>query len=101
VVKREGRSRIDGNNLPVNTPWSVIKAAMSWRLRVLSKSRARPSSANVTQPVLTNGVQKLEQKLGGQLIYRERQPTQLTDLGKEVPRMLERTLASAQSHVCL
>jgi DNA-binding transcriptional LysR family regulator len=42
-------------------------------------------------------VQKLEQELGGQLIYRERQLTQLTDLGKEVLPMLERTLASAEA----
>ncbi|RAZ89007.1 LysR family transcriptional regulator [Mesorhizobium hawassense] len=52
---------------------------------------------NVTQPALTKGVQKLEQELGGQLIYRERQLTQLTDLGKEVLPMLEGTLASAQA----
>ena len=52
---------------------------------------------NVTQPALTKGVQKLEQELGGQLIHRERQLTQLTDLGKEVLPMLERTLASAAS----
>src|SRR3954466_8328474 len=51
---------------------------------------------NVTQPALTKGVQKLEQELGGQLIYRERQLTQLTDLGKEVLPMLECTLASAE-----
>src|SRR3954466_8797004 len=51
----------------------------------------------VTQPALTKGVQKLEQELGGQLIYRERQLTQLTDLGKEVLPMLERTLASAET----
>ncbi len=50
---------------------------------------------NVTQPALTKGVQKLEQELGGQLIFRERQLTQLTDLGKEVLPMLQRTLASA------
>jgi DNA-binding transcriptional LysR family regulator len=42
-------------------------------------------------------VQKLEQELGGELIYRERQLTQLTDLGKEVVPMLERTLASAEA----
>jgi DNA-binding transcriptional LysR family regulator len=47
---------------------------------------------NVTQSALTKGVQRLEQELGGRLIYRERQPTQLTDLGKEVLPMLERTL---------
>jgi DNA-binding transcriptional LysR family regulator len=52
---------------------------------------------NVTQPALTKGVQKLEQELGGQLIYRERQLTQLTDLGKEVLPLLERTIASAQA----
>src|SRR5215468_11674219 len=52
---------------------------------------------NVTQPALTKGVQKLEEELGGQLIYRERQLTQLTDLGKEVLPILERTLASAEA----
>ena len=41
---------------------------------------------NVTQPALTKGVQKLEQELGGQLIYRERQLTHLTDLGTEAVR---------------
>jgi DNA-binding transcriptional LysR family regulator len=51
---------------------------------------------NVTQPALSQGVQRLEQELGGQLIYRERQLTQLTDLGKEVLPMLERTLASVE-----
>src|SRR5579864_2502893 len=51
---------------------------------------------NVTQPALTKGVQKLEQELGGQLIYRERQLTQLTDLGKEVLPLLERTRFSAE-----
>src|ERR1700748_426613 len=52
---------------------------------------------NVTQPALTKGVQKLEQELGGQLSSRERQLSQLTDLGKEVLPMLERTLASAEA----
>lgn len=52
---------------------------------------------NVTQPALTKGVQKLEQELGGQLIYRERQLTHLTDLGKAVLPMLERALASTES----
>jgi DNA-binding transcriptional LysR family regulator len=52
---------------------------------------------NVTQPALTKGVQKLEHRLGGQLIHRERELTQLTDLGKEVLPMLERTLASAEA----
>jgi DNA-binding transcriptional LysR family regulator len=52
---------------------------------------------NVTQPALTKGVQKLEQELGGQLIYRERQLTHLTDLGKAVLPMLERAFASTES----
>ncbi|MBY0250390.1 MAG: LysR family transcriptional regulator, partial [Methylobacterium organophilum] len=52
---------------------------------------------NVTQPALTKSVQKLEQELGGELIYRERNLTGLTDLGKEVLPMLERTLASADA----
>lgn len=52
---------------------------------------------NVTQPALTKGVQKLEQELGGRLIYRERQLTHLTDLGKVVQPMLERTLASTEA----
>jgi DNA-binding transcriptional LysR family regulator len=52
---------------------------------------------NVTQPALTKGVQRLEQELGGQLIYRERRLTQLTDLGKAVLPMLERALASTES----
>ena len=51
---------------------------------------------NVTQSALTKGVQRLEQELGGRLIYRERQLTQLTDLGKEMLPMLERTLACAE-----
>jgi DNA-binding transcriptional LysR family regulator len=52
---------------------------------------------NVTQPALTKGVQKLEQELGGQLIYRERQLTHLTDLGKAVLPMLEHALASTEA----
>jgi DNA-binding transcriptional LysR family regulator len=64
--------------------------------RTLNFTRAA-EQCNVTQPALTKGVQKLEHELGGQLIYRERQLTQLTDLGKEVLPMLERTLASAEA----
>jgi DNA-binding transcriptional LysR family regulator len=52
---------------------------------------------NVTQPALTKAIQKLEQELGGGLIYRERQLTQLTDLGKTVLPMLERTLGAAEA----
>jgi DNA-binding transcriptional LysR family regulator len=52
---------------------------------------------NVTQPALTKAVQKLELELGGVLIHRERQLTQLTDLGKLVLPMLERAYAAAES----
>src|SRR4051812_39979272 len=52
---------------------------------------------DVTPPALTKGVQKLEQELGGQLIYREHQLTQLTDLGKEVLPILARALTSAET----
>src|SRR3954471_17923279 len=52
---------------------------------------------NVTQPALTKAIQKLEQELGGGLIYRERQLTQLTDLGKLVLPTLEATLAAADT----
>src|SRR6201991_2799652 len=64
--------------------------------RTLNFTRAA-EQCNVTQPALTKAVQKLEQELGGQLIYRERQLTQLTDLGKEVLPMLERALTSAEA----
>lgn len=51
----------------------------------------------VTQPALTKAVQKLEKELDGPLIYRERELTQLTDLGKLVLPMVERTLAAAEA----
>lgn len=52
---------------------------------------------NVSQPALTKAVQKLEHELGGALIHRERRLTQLTDLGKLVLPMLERTFAAAEA----
>ncbi len=42
-------------------------------------------------------MQKLEYELGGALIYRERELTQLTDLGKLVLPMIERTLSAAEA----
>jgi DNA-binding transcriptional LysR family regulator len=50
---------------------------------------------NVTQPALTKAIQKLEYELGGELVFRERQLTQLTDLGRLVLPMLEQMLAAA------
>jgi DNA-binding transcriptional LysR family regulator len=64
--------------------------------RSLNFTRAA-EECNVTQPALTKAVQKLEQELGGALIHRERQLTQLTDLGKLVLPMAERTLAAADA----
>jgi DNA-binding transcriptional LysR family regulator len=52
---------------------------------------------NVTQPALTKAIQKLEYELGGELVFRERLLTQLTDLGKLVLPMLEKTLAAADT----
>jgi Bacterial regulatory helix-turn-helix protein, lysR family len=51
--------------------------------RTLNFTRAA-EQCNVTQPTLTKAVQKLEQELGGALIHRERQLTQLTELGKMI-----------------
>lgn len=64
--------------------------------RSLNFTRAA-EQCNVTQPALTKAVQKLEQELGGALVHRERQLTQLTDLGKLVLPMLERAYGAAES----
>jgi DNA-binding transcriptional LysR family regulator len=64
--------------------------------RSLNFTRAA-EQCNVTQPALTKAIQKLELELGGVLIHRERQLTQLTDLGKLVLPMLQRTYAAAES----
>jgi len=52
---------------------------------------------NVTQPALTKALRKLEYELGGDLIHRERRLTQLTDLGKLVLPMLQRTVDAADA----
>jgi LysR family hydrogen peroxide-inducible transcriptional activator len=52
---------------------------------------------NVTQPALTKAIQKLEYELGGPLVFRERQLTQLTDLGKLMLPMLQRTLGAIEA----
>jgi DNA-binding transcriptional LysR family regulator len=52
---------------------------------------------NVTQPALTKAIQKLEYELGGPLVFRERQLTQLTDLGKLMLPMLDRTLNAVEA----
>jgi DNA-binding transcriptional LysR family regulator len=64
--------------------------------RLLNFTRAA-EECNVTQSALTKAIQKLEQELGGELVHRERQLTQLTDLGKLVLPTLERLVTSADS----
>lgn len=66
--------------------------------KTLNFTRAA-EQCNVSQPALTKAVQKLEHELGGALIYRERQLTQLTDLGKIVLPMLENVFSSIEA-VC-
>src|SRR5690348_3735648 len=54
-------------------------------------------SCNVTQPALTRAIQKLEDEFGGLLFYRERNLTQLTELGQLMRPFLEQTSAAAQA----
>jgi DNA-binding transcriptional LysR family regulator len=51
---------------------------------------------NVTQPALTRSIQRLEDELGGALILRERSLTQLTELGRTMRPLLERTYGAAE-----
>ena len=44
---------------------------------------------NVSQPALTRAIQKLEEELGGPLFHRDRSPTSLTELGRQVTPLLE------------
>jgi DNA-binding transcriptional LysR family regulator len=54
-------------------------------------------ACNVTQPALTRAIQKLEDELGGPLFERERNLTQLTELGRLMRPLLEQTLAAAEA----
>jgi DNA-binding transcriptional LysR family regulator len=51
--------------------------------KTLNFTRAA-EACNVTQPALTRAIQRLEEELGGALLYRERSLTQLTELGKVI-----------------
>lgn len=64
--------------------------------RTLNFTRAA-EECNVTQPSLTRAVQKLEDELGGLLFRRERALTHLTDLGRQMLPLLERTYEAAQA----
>lgn len=64
--------------------------------RVLNFTRAA-EACNVTQPALTRAIQKLEDELGGPLFHRERNLTQLTELGRVMLPLLEQAQAAAQA----
>jgi len=49
--------------------------------KALNFTRAA-EACNVTQPALTRAIQRLEEELGGPLFQRERNLTQLTELGR-------------------
>ncbi len=52
---------------------------------------------NISQPALTKGIQKLEEKLGGQLFRRERNLTHLTDFGRLIRPYLEEVQGRTQA----
>jgi DNA-binding transcriptional LysR family regulator len=64
--------------------------------RLLNFTRAA-EHCDVSQPALTKAIQKLEFAMGGELIHRERQLTQLTELGKLVLPMMEGIVAQADA----
>jgi DNA-binding transcriptional LysR family regulator len=53
-------------------------------------------ACHVTQPSLTRAIQKLEEEFGGQLFRRERALTHLTELGRLMHPLLERSYEAAQ-----
>src|SRR5487761_2152045 len=64
--------------------------------RTLNFTRAA-NECNVTQPALTRAIQKLEEELGGPLLYRERAMTQLTPLGRAMVPHLQAMLTAAET----
>ena len=64
--------------------------------RTLNFTRAA-NECNVTQPALTRAIQKLEEELGGPLLYRERTQTQLTKLGQAMMPHLRTMLDAAET----
>lgn len=63
--------------------------------RTLNFTRAA-EACNVTQPALTRAIQRLEDELGGSLVYRERSLTQLTQLGRTMQPHLEAMVRAAE-----
>jgi DNA-binding transcriptional LysR family regulator len=64
--------------------------------RTLNFTRAA-ADCNVTQPALTRAIQKLEDELGGPLLFRERTMTQLTPLGRAMVPHLNAMLTAAET----
>jgi DNA-binding transcriptional LysR family regulator len=64
----------------------------------LSFTRAA-QACQVTQPALTRGIQRLEEELGGVLFRRERNLTQLTELGRLMRPHLEQMLAMSEAAI--
>lgn len=64
--------------------------------RTLNFTRAA-AECNVTQPALTRAIQKLEDELGGPLLFRERATTQLTPLGRAMVPHLTAMLTAAET----
>ncbi|HEX7390430.1 MAG TPA: LysR family transcriptional regulator [Acidiphilium sp.] len=68
--------------------------------RTLNFTRAA-EACNVSQPALTRAVQRLEEELGGALLFRERNLTQMTELGRSMLPHLEAMLNAADSAAAL
>ncbi|HVM77990.1 MAG TPA: LysR family transcriptional regulator [Stellaceae bacterium] len=64
--------------------------------KTLNFTRAA-ESCNVSQPALTRAIQRLEEELGGPLLLRERNLTQLTDLGRLMLPHLEAAAIAAET----
>ncbi|MGC8536343.1 MAG: LysR family transcriptional regulator [Rhizomicrobium sp.] len=64
--------------------------------RLLNFTRAA-QACNVSQPALTRAIQRLEDELGGSLVFRERNLTQLTELGRAMLPHLDAMLTAAEA----
>ena len=64
--------------------------------KTLNFTRAA-EACNVTQPALTRAVQRLENEFGGPLLHRERNLTQLTELGRQLLPLIEQTYNAAET----
>lgn len=64
--------------------------------RTLNFTRAA-EACHVSQPALTRAIQRLEEELGGPLLHRERNLTQLSALGRAMLPYLEAAHAAAES----